>query len=224
MQLHWNNTTKILTWDGTEFGSYSLLKDGTAIGGFDEEENPLPDNTYYPGVASGLDMTNDFYVQAGGVPFPAGDYYIYSLVDNPGDPQILEGYLAWDEVNGTLNGVEETTVPDAIDDLVASVGVGSLEFTWSEPDDGGAEITKYTLYLNGAEHTDDVESPYEVTGLTGGVASGPWTVTATNSEGESDPSNNVLAHARHTPWRVRNSRSLVLSPWWLRVWLEWVRR
>jgi hypothetical protein len=83
------------------------------------------------------------------------------------------------------------TVPDAIDDLAGTPGVESIEFTWSAPDDGGAAITKYTLYLDGVEHTDDVTSPYEVTGLTGGVVSGPWTVTATNSEGESDPSNAV---------------------------------
>lgn len=84
-----------------------------------------------------------------------------------------------------------STVADAIDDLAATPGVESLTFTWTAPDDGGAAITKYTLYLNGVLHTDEVTSPHEVTGLTGGVESGPWTVTATNSEGESDPSNAV---------------------------------
>jgi hypothetical protein len=42
-----------------------------------------------------------------------------------------------------------------------------------------------TVYATG------VSSPHEVTGLTGGVASGPWTVTSTNAIGESDPSNAV---------------------------------
>lgn len=83
------------------------------------------------------------------------------------------------------------TEPEAIDDLAGTPGVESIEFTWSAPANGGDPITKYTLYRNGVEHTDSVTSPHEVTGLTGGVASGPWTVTATNGIGESDPSNAV---------------------------------
>lgn len=86
------------------------------------------------------------------------------------------------------------TIPEAIDDLFAQGGTGnSITLTWTAPDDGGAAITKYTLYLNGVLHTDNVTSPKTVTPLTIGVSSGPWTVTATNSEGESDPSNAVSA-------------------------------
>lgn len=83
------------------------------------------------------------------------------------------------------------TVPDAVDDLAATPGIGSLAFAWTAPANGGSAITKYTLYLNGAEHTDNITSPHEVTGLTGGVASGPWTVTSINAIGESSLSNTV---------------------------------
>lgn len=91
--------------------------------------------------------------------------------------------------------ITETPVgpPEAIDDLAATPGVGKLTFTWTPPANGGAAIEKYTLYLNGVVSQDFITSPFEKTGLDPGVEIGEWTVTATNSEGESDPSNAVTA-------------------------------
>jgi hypothetical protein len=86
------------------------------------------------------------------------------------------------------------SVPNAVNDLAAEAGVEKLTFTWTPPaNTGGAAITKYTLYLDGVLHTDNVTSPKIVTGLTPNVASGGWTVTATNSIGESAASNAVTS-------------------------------
>lgn len=74
-------------------------------------------------------------------------------------------------------------VPDAVDDLAAEPDVQRLHFSWTEPANNGSAITKYTLYLDAVEHTDDVTSPHEVANLTGDVLSGPWTITATNGDG-----------------------------------------
>jgi hypothetical protein len=64
-----------------------------------------------------------------------------------------------------------------------------------------------TVYATG------VSSPHEVTGLTGGVASGPWTVTSTNAVGESDPSNAVTETptAAASGGRRRNRRRMTAS-------------
>jgi hypothetical protein len=100
---------------------------------------------------------------------------------------------SWNSGSGVEVEPPSATVPAAIDDLAATRGANKLTFTWTAPDDGGATISFYSLYLNGVEYESEVTSPHVVTGLPGGVSSGVWTVTATNSEGESDPSNEVTA-------------------------------
>jgi len=98
------------------------------------------------------------------------------------------------------------TAPDA-PVLRYGPGIEKVVFNWAEPDDGGSAITKYTLYLDGVLHTDDITSPHEVTGLTPeGINTGPWTLTATNAIGESDPSNELLAAPASTLPRLRELR------------------
>lgn len=98
------------------------------------------------------------------------------------------------------------TAPGSIVDLAATPGVGSLAFTWTPPNDGGSAITKHTLYLNGVLHIDNVTSPCNVNGLAHGVVSGPWTVTSTNSVGESLGSNEVFVATLSSLPRLRDVR------------------
>jgi hypothetical protein len=121
--------------------------------------------------------------------------------DGPGvaGTNVEQGFAAdWGDIGEPViatvqDGGPSATAPEAIDDLAATPGANKLTFTYSQPDDGGATITKHTLYLDDVEYADEVTSPHVVTGLVGGVSSGAWTVTSTNSEGESDPSNEVTA-------------------------------
>jgi hypothetical protein len=108
---------------------------------------------------------------------------------------------------------EGTSIPNEVDTLAGTPGVESIEFTWTPPSPAyeGETISKYTLYLNGVLHTDEVTSPHEVTGLTGGVESGPWTVTSTNAVGESDPSNSV-SETPLSPPSASEPKKQLLSP------------
>jgi hypothetical protein len=111
------------------------------------------------------------------------------------------------------------TAPDAISDLSASNGpsAGQLQFTWSAPASNGSDITGYALYLDGVLQTA-ATSPVTISGLTPNAESGPWTVRATNSRGESPDSNEVTATVPGPPADVTD---LTATPEENQVLLSW---
>ena len=82
------------------------------------------------------------------------------------------------------------TVPDAPTNVVAVAGNGSVTLSWEPPsNDGGSMITTYIVtYRDGTVSTGSRLITYVMTGLTNGE-SYTFTITASNSIGDSLPSN-----------------------------------
>ena len=103
------------------------------------------------------------------------------------------------------------TVPSAPLNLVAEAGAGYVNLTWSAPtSDGGSAITEYRIYRNGTliATVPAEQLWYNDTDVKGGVTY-TYYVTAVNSEGESEKSNEVSA----TPEQAVPE----LQPYWLIV-------
>lgn len=115
---------------------------------------------------------------------------------------------------GDYTAGPSATVPDAPTLVSAVAGNQKVTLTWTAPaDDGGASITAYHVYKDGVEFDADATSPFEVTGLTNGVAY-DFTVTAENSEGESDPSNELSATPAAPPTgSVGSAFPMTMVPW-----------
>ncbi len=87
------------------------------------------------------------------------------------------------------------TVPDAPQNLQADSGNKYVNLTWSAPvSNGGSEITEYRIYRNGTllSTVSGDKLWYNDTTVKNGVTY-TYTVTAVNSVGESDKSNEVQA-------------------------------
>ena len=116
-----------------------------------------------------------------------------TATSNPGGERYYT--LVFKAANGEKLRIEITqeeivyTVPDAPTIGVATAGDGEATVTFTAPvNDGNSAISTYTVTSNpGGITVIDASSPITVTGLTNGTAY-TFTVTATNSVGESAPS------------------------------------
>ena len=102
-----------------------------------------------------------------------------------------------------------TNVPSAPQNLQARAGNRYVNLTWSVPaDDGGSAITEYRIYRNGSLIATVPASQlwYNDTNVSNGV-SYTYYVTAVNSVGESERSNEVSAEPMTVPTAPRNLRA-----------------
>ncbi len=114
--------------------------------------------------------------------------------------------------NGTGTGNNNPTVPSAPLNLYASAGDGYVMLTWSEPNsNGGANITGYNIYRGTSSGGESLLTSvsgttlaYNDTSVTNGQTY-YYYVTAVNSVGESEKSNEVSAtpHASSTTQSIK---------------------
>ena len=114
-------------------------------------------------------------------------YYYVTAVNDAGESD-----------NSTeINATTPTTVPSAPQDLTATTGDGYVNLTWSPPaDNGGSAITEYRIYRNGVLIKIKTVSGNQLWFNDTNVQNGQtytYYVTAVNSVGESNPSNEVQA-------------------------------
>lgn len=145
------------------------------------------------------------------------------FIFRPGSTNNTKIMAAWDHLTYdpptlTIEYTPPATVPAAINDLVATPSASQITLTWTEPDDGGAAITQYDLYVDGVLDSADVVSPLVITGLTNGTEYGLFTVVATNTEGNSDPSNEVSATPIDVPAAITD---LAVIPDDMQITLTW---
>ncbi len=161
-----------LTWlppnddGGKPITGYKLYR-GTSAGGEVLIATPGPTQTYY----------NDTFV-TNGVTY----YYYITAVNDNGEGQKSP------ELNATPLGP-----PTAPENLTATTGNGYVNLTWnSSNNNGGSEITEYRIYRNGTliANVSGNQLYYNDTNVVNGQTY-TYYVTAANSVGESDKSNEV---------------------------------
>ena len=140
-------------------------------------------------------------------------YYKVSAVNSIG-----EGPFS-NEANATPVGV-----PTEPQNLIATPDNGQITLTWQSPiSDGGAAITGYRIYRGLSSGTETflvqvgVTTGYVNTGLTNGVTY-YYYITAINTVGESNPSNEVSATPRTHPDAPLN---LTAQPGNAQITLRW---
>ncbi len=109
--------------------------------------------------------------------------------------------------------------PDAPGNLTAHVGNEFVNLTWRVPYDGGSAITEYRVYRNGTliAILNASQTWYNDTGLVNGITY-TYYVTAVNSVGESDRSNEVNA----TPMRKPDAPYNLQASWGdMYIYLTW---
>ena len=170
-----------ITWDpplddgGSRITSYKIYR-GTSPG----------QESYYTYV-NGDTL---YFVDKDPIPGETNYYYVTAL--NAGGES--------DPSNEVSIPISTNTAPSPPQNLAVTVGKGYIELSWDPPaDDGGAPVINYTVYrgtTSGGEVLLKVVSGSEYTYRDESVDAGItyyYYVTATNSVGESAPSNEVSA-------------------------------
>jgi len=140
-----SGTDIILEWnppaDGTTFVDGYRIYRGENSGNINVDLGPTTDNTF---TDYNLDKGEDYFYQVAA----------YDDVDGEGTRSEV--------VSATI----PTTVPGAIDNLVATRSFGQITLSWSAPDDdGGLAITQYSIYRSDSPNAPS--SPIATQGGTG---------------------------------------------------------